>query len=53
MIIADAQSNDLALPLSRSCQALEVSRSAYYEWLKPFEEITSENGEYLDLVGQI
>jgi len=36
-----------------SCQALEVSRSGYYEWLKPFEEISSEDGGYLDLVGQI
>jgi len=53
MIIQDAQTNDLLLPISRSCQALEVSRSGYYEWLKPFEEISSENGEYLDLVGQI
>ena len=53
MIIADAQSNDFGLPISRSCQALEVSRSGYYEWLKPFEEISSEGGECLDLVGQI
>ena len=53
MIIQDAHSNDLLLPISRSCQALEVSRSGYYEWLKPFEEISSENWEYLDLVGQI
>ena len=53
MIIQDAHSNDLLLPISRSCQALEVSRSGYYEWLKPFEEISSENGEYLDLVGRI
>ena len=53
MIIADAHSNDLLLPISRSCQVLEVSRTGYYEWLKPFEEISSEGGEYLDLVGQI
>ena len=53
MIIQDAQSNDLPLPISRSCQALEVSRSGYYEWLKPFEEPSSENGEYLDLIDQI
>jgi len=54
MIIQDAtRSNDLLLPVSRSCQALEVSRSGYYEWLKPFEEIFSEDVEYLDLVGRI
>ena len=40
MIIQDAHSNDLLLPISRSCQALEVSRSGYYEWLKLFEEIS-------------
>ena len=53
MIIQDAQSNDLTLTISRSCQALEVSRSGYYEWLKSFEEPSSENGEYLDLINQI
>ncbi len=40
MIIQDAHSNDLLLPISWSCQALKVSRSGYYEWLKPFEEIS-------------
>ena len=34
MIIQEAQSEDLLLPISRSCSALEVSRSGYYEWLK-------------------
>jgi len=53
MIIQDAQSNDLQLPIYRSCQALEVSRSGYYEWLNPFEEISPEDCGYLDLVGQI
>ena len=43
MIIQKAQSEDLLLPISRSCVALEVSRSGYYEWLKQYEKITTEN----------
>ena len=53
MIIQEAQSEDLLLPISRSCSALEVSRSGYYEWLKQSEEIPTENGKSLDLNNQI
>jgi len=43
MIIQEAQSDDLLLPISRSRSALEVSRSGYYEWLKQSEKIPTEN----------
>ena len=32
MTIQDAQSDGLQLPISQSCQSLEVSRSGYYKW---------------------
>jgi len=53
MILHDAQSAGLLLPISRSCLALEVSRSGYYEWLKQSENILTENSEYPDLKNQI
>ena len=53
MILHDAQSAGLLLPISRSCLALEVSRSGYYEWLKRSENILTENSEYPDLKNQI
>lgn len=53
MIIQDSHSDCLLLPIYRSCLALEVSRSCYYEWLKPSEQIPSENSEYPDLNNQI
>ena len=53
MIIHNAHSDDLALPISHSCLALEISRSGYYKWLKQPEMIFSENREYSDLKNQI
>jgi len=32
MTILDAQSGGLQLPISQSCQSLDVSRSGYYKW---------------------
>ena len=32
MTILDAKSGGLLLPISQSCQSLEVSRSGYYKW---------------------
>jgi len=45
MIIQEAQSDGLLLPISHSCLALDVSRSGYYEWLKRSEKIPAENSE--------
>jgi len=53
MIIQEAQSEDLMLPISRSCLALDVSRSGYYEWLTRSEKMPAENSESSDLIGQI
>ena len=53
MIIHDAHSDGLALPISHSCLALEVSRSGYYKWLKQPEMVHSVDGEYSDLKTQI
>ena len=53
MIIQEAQSDGLLLPISPSCLALDVSRSGYYEWLKRSEKFTAENSESSDLVNQI
>ena len=53
MIIQEAQSEDLLLPISHSCLALDVSRSGYYEWLKRSEKIPAENSESSDLIDQI
>jgi hypothetical protein len=36
MIIQENHSGDLSLPISRSCRALEVSRSGYYKWRTKF-----------------
>ncbi len=43
MIIQEAQSYGLLLPISHSCLALDVSRNGYYEWLKRSEKILVEN----------
>jgi len=53
MIIHDAHSDGLALPISHSCLALEVSRSGYYKWLKQPEMVHTVDGEYSDLKTQI
>lgn len=53
MIIQEAQSDGLLLPIYHSCLALNVSRSGYYEWLKRSEKLTAENSESSDLVNQI
>ena len=52
MTIQDAQSGGLQLPISQSCQSLEVSRSGYYKWrIQP--EIAPNDSEDLDLKNQI
>ncbi len=53
MIIQDAYSDGLQLPVYHSCLALEVSRSGYYKWLKQLEMNPSVNSENLDLKCQI
>ena len=53
MIIQEAHSEDLLLPISHSCLALDVSRSGYYEWLKRSEKIPADNSESSDLIDQI
>ena len=53
MIIQEAQSDGLQLPIYHSCLALDVSRSGYYEWLKRSEKIPAENSESSDLINQI
>ena len=53
MIIQDALSDGLQLPISNSCLALEISRSCYYKWLKQPEMVPTKNSEYLDLKNQI
>ena len=53
MIIQEAQSDGLLLPIYHSCLALDVSRSGYYEWLKRSEKIPAENSESSDLINQI
>lgn len=45
MIIKDALSSGLQLSISRSCQALDVSRSGYRKWRKEQETIPTENRE--------
>lgn len=53
MIIQDSLSDGLHLQIYRSCLALEVSRSGYYEWLKQSEKITTENSRSSDMSNQI
>jgi len=53
MTIQEGLSDGIQLSLSRSCQALEVSRSGYYKWLKQPETVPSTNSEYMDLKDQI
>ena len=53
MIIQEAQSDGLLLPIYHSCLALDVSRSGYYEWLKRSEKIPAENSESSDLIEPI
>ena len=52
MIIQEAQSDGLLLPISCSCLSIEVSRSGYYEWLKQSEKFPCEDRKY-DLDNQI
>ena len=53
MIIQDSLCGSLQPPISRSCLALEVSRSCYYDWLKRSETIPAEDGESSNLKNQI
>ena len=50
MIIQENHSGDLSLPISRSCRALEVSRSGYYKWRTKHEIISFDD---MDLRNQI
>jgi len=50
MMIQENHSDKLSLPISRSCLALEVSRSGYYKW-RSQKEIN--NSDDLDLKDQI
>ncbi len=50
MIIQENHSGDLSLPISRSCRALEVSRSGYYKWRTKQEIISFDD---MDLRSQI
>mgnify|MGYP000976296283 CR=1 FL=1 len=43
MMILENLSDNLSLPISRSCQALEVSRSGYYQWRSQKEIISSND----------
>jgi len=52
MTIHDVLSDGLALSISQSCQALDVSRSGYYKWrIQP--EIAPTDSEDVDLKNQI
>jgi len=48
-----ALSDGLQLSISQSCQALEVSRSGYYKWLREPKRDAPENSEYMDLKNRI
>lgn len=50
MMIQENLSDKLSLPISRSCQALEVSRSGYYKWRSQGGLIPSDD---MDLKNQI
>ena len=50
MIIQENHSGDLSFPISRSCRALEVSRSGYYKWRTKQEIISFDD---MDLRNQI
>jgi len=50
MTIHDVLSDGLALSISQSCEALEVSRSGYYRWRTQPEIDSSTN---MDLRNQI
>jgi putative transposase len=50
MTIHEVLSDGLALSISQSCQALEVSRSGYYKWRVQPERVPSAN---MDLKNQI
>lgn len=50
MTIQDAQSGGLQLPISQSCQSLEVSRSGYYKWRVQPKRVPYVN---MDLKNQI
>ena len=51
MTIEDSLSDGLLLPISQSCQSLEVSRSGYYKW-RTQPEIASTAPEDMDLKNQ-
>ncbi len=53
MIIHDSLTDSLQLSISRSCLALEASRSGYYDWQKSSETIPAGGSEYSDLNNQI
>lgn len=50
MMIQENLSDDLSLPISRSCQALRVSRSGYYKWRTQLKIIPYDD---MDLKNQI
>ena len=50
MMIQENLSEDFSLPISQSCQALEVSRSGYYKWRSQKGIISSDD---MDLKNQI
>jgi putative transposase len=53
MIVQDALSSRLQLSISRSCQALDVSRGGYCKWRKEQEAVASENSENVALRDEI
>jgi hypothetical protein len=53
MIVQDALSSNLQLSISRSCSALEISRSGYCKWRKEKDAFASESSENVVLRGEI
>jgi ACT domain-containing protein len=53
MIIQNAISSNHQLSISRSCQALDISRSGYCKWRKELQAIPSENNENMALRDEI
>ncbi len=53
MIIQEVPSLGLQLSISRSCLALEVSRSGYCKWLNQHQIAPYEDSEVMDLRDQI
>lgn len=53
MIVQDALSSNLQLSISRSCRALEVSRSGYCKWRQEQEASPSDSSEDMALRDEI